>query len=280
MKLEPSGSGIGVIVTEADATNLSAAEWNTLYQAWLEHGVLVLRNQELNVEDFLALGRKFGRVKPHRVKRTRDANFPELTVMGINTKKADGNVDKSIFSRGGEWHTDGPWDPDHCKATQLYSLEVPSTGGDTLFANMYAAYEDLPQQLKEKIKDLKAEFIYGGRAQKSSDLLDPEDRNLPPVIHPLVRVHPETGRSSLFVNAIHILRIVGMPRNESDALIDELLTHMVHPNAQYRHQWKAKDVVVWDNRCTIHKAAGGYSMHERRVHWRCMVVEPSTQLPA
>jgi len=277
MNFEIPGAGLGVIVTSVDLKNIATIDWDILYKAWLDQGVMVIRDQNLTPENFLELGRRFGRVKPHRVKRTRDPKYPELTVMGFNTKKADGKTDTSIFSRGGDWHTDGPWDPDHCKATLLYSLQVPSTGGDTLFADMYSAYEALPEHLKKTIKDLSAEFIYGGRAQKSSDLLDPEDRNLPPVVHPLIRVHPETRRKSLFVNAIHILKIVGMQRAESDILIDELLSHMVHPTAQYRHLWKTNDVVVWDNRCTIHRAAGGYSIHEQRIHWRCMVVEPQLQ---
>lgn len=274
MHIEPTGPGPGAIATGVDTRTMSEDGWRSLYQAWLDHGVLVIREQVLSIPQFLDLGRRFGRVKPHRVKRTRHAEYPELTVMGVNTKKADGQVDQAVYQRGGAWHTDGPWDPDRCKATQLYALQVPSTGGDTLFGDMYAAYDALPERLKQRIADLSAEFIYGGRFRKSVDLLDPADRDLPGVVHPLVRTHPETGRKSLFVNASHILQVVGMARNDSDALVDELLEHMVHPTAQYRHQWRTHDVVIWDNRCTIHKAAGGYPIDEPRVHWRCTIMEP------
>ena len=273
MHLELPDSGLGVIATDVDVTDLAHEDWTKLYQAWLQRNVLVVRGQTLSIEQFLEYSKRFGRLKPHRVRRTRHAEYPELTVMGVNTRTADGQVDSSVFQRGGEWHTDGPWDTDVVKATQLYGLEVPSVGGDTLFADMTAAYENLPAALKERIAGMNVEFAYGGRARKRIDLLDPEDRDLPAAIHPIVHVHSETGRKSLYVNPIHIVRIIDLPQGESDALIEELFTHMLKPNAQYRHQWQAGDVVIWDNRCTIHKAAGGYPLHERRVHWRVTVMQ-------
>jgi taurine dioxygenase len=273
MHLETPQSGLGVIATDTDVANLAPADWERSYQAWLEHKVLVVRGQKLSIEQFLDYSRRFGRLKPHRVRKTRHPEYPELTVMGVNTKTAEGKIDSSIFQRGGEWHTDGPWDTDIVKATQLYGLEVPSVGGDTLFADMSAAYDNLPAELKTRIANLNVEFAYGGRVRKRIDLLDPEDRSLPAAIHPIVHQHAETGRKSLYVNPIHIVRIVGLPQDESDTLIDELFTHMLQPNAQYRHQWQAGDVVIWDNRCTVHKAAGGYPAHERRVHWRVTIMQ-------
>jgi taurine dioxygenase len=273
MHLATTDTGLGAIATEVDVSHLAPADWDALYRAWLERGVLVVRGQKLDIESFLDYSRRFGRLKPHRVKKTRHPDHPELTVMGVNTKTADGKVDTSIFQRGGDWHTDGPWDTEVVKATQLYALAVPSVGGDTLFADMYAAYDNLPDALKTRIENMQAEFVYGGRARKSIDLLDPADRDLPGATYPIVRVHPETGRKSLFVNPIHILRIVGLSTEASDALIEELFTHMLSPGAQYLHQWQAGDIVIWDNRCTIHKAAGGYPIHENRVHWRVTIMQ-------
>ena len=103
-------------------------------------------------------------------------DYPELTVMGVGTRKPDGQVDKAIYNRGGGWHTDSPWDTEICKGTQLYGIAIPSRGGDTLFASMYEAYESLPEGLKKRIDGLKAEHAYGGRARKGFDLLEPEDR--------------------------------------------------------------------------------------------------------
>src|SRR5690606_28926626 len=113
-----------------------------------DRNVIVVRDQNLTIEQFLAYSRRFGRLKPHRVVKTRHPDHPELTVMGVNKKTSDGKVNQSIYARGANWHTDSPWDTEICKGTQLYALEIPSYGGDTLFANMYAAYDALPASLK------------------------------------------------------------------------------------------------------------------------------------
>src|SRR6516225_9627254 len=273
MKIDKPDRRIGAIATDVDVRSLSDADWNALYRAWLDGIVLVVRGQTLTIPEFLAYSRRFGRLKPHRVRRTRHPDFPELTVMGVGTRKADGQVDKVIYDRGGGWHTDSPWDQEICKGTQLYGIEIPSYGGDTLFASMYAAYDALPERLKKRIAPLKVEFRYGGRERKWFDLLDPEDQARPPAVHDMVRVHPETGRKSLYVNPTHVIRIVGMPEAEGDRLLAELYWYMLQPNAEYRHKWKAGDLVIWDNRCTVHSAAGGYPSDERRIHWRTTIIE-------
>jgi alpha-ketoglutarate-dependent taurine dioxygenase len=273
LHIERAAPGVGVIAAGVDVNHLSGDEWRLLYQAWLDHNVLVVRGQELTIEQFLDYSRRFGRLKPHRVRRTRHAQYPELTVMGENTRKADGKVDTSVYARGQNWHTDGPWDTEVVKATQLYAVEIPSVGGDTLFANMYTAYEALPPALKQRIEGLEAEFVYGGRTRQGIDLLDPEDQAAPPAVHPIARVHAETGRRSLYVNPIHIQRIVGLSHEEGEALIDELFAYMVQPGAEYRHAWRKGDLVVWDNRSSIHSATGGYPIHERRIHWRVTIME-------
>jgi len=273
LKLESPVPGVAVIASGIDVARMTQAEWDALYGAWKENPVLVVRRQEMKLEQFLDYGRRFGRLKPHRVRKTRHPEFPEVTLMGVNTKKADGSVNKSVYNRGGGWHTDGPWDDETCKATQLLGLEIPSVGGDTLFASMYAAYEALPEELRQRIATLDAEYVYGGKQRLGIDLLDPVDQARPPTLYPLVRTHAETGRKTLYFNSYHILRIAGLPERESDALIAELTEHMVHPQAQYRHKWEAGDLVTWDNRCTLHAATGGYPLDERRIHWRCTIME-------
>jgi len=273
MRIERADPRIGAIATDVDVCALSGDDWSALYRAWLGGIVLVVRGQALTIPDFLSYSRRFGRLKPHRVRRTRHPDHPELTVMGVGTRRSDGGVDKSIYERGGGWHTDSPWDTEICKATQLYGIEIPSHGGDTLFASMYEAYETLPETLKGRIEGLWAEHVYGGRERRGNDLLEPEDRNLPPAVHPIVRVHEETGRKSLYANPTHILRIQGLPGSESDRLIAELAEHMVATPAQYRHQWKAGDIVIWDNRCALHRATGGYPIEEKRIHWRVTIMQ-------
>jgi taurine dioxygenase len=273
MKIETPEPHIGALVTGVDVTKLDEADWQKLYRTWLDRSVLVVRDQELNIDQFLKYSSRFGAVKPHRVHKTRHPEHPELTVMGINTKLADGKVNTSVYKRGADWHTDGPWDDQICKATQLYGLAIPSYGGDTLFANAYLAYERLPEELKKRIDGLRVEFAYGGRARQGIDLLEPEDRERPPAVHSLVRVHPETGRKSLYINPVHYWRIVGMSQEDSDALAEELFSHVIQPDGQYRHQWKVGDIVIWDNRCSLHSATGGYPIEEKRIHWRVTIME-------
>ena len=118
LKLEQPSPEVGVIATGVDVTRMTGSQWAALYRAWLDHSVLVVRAQQLDIDQFLAYGRRFGRVKPHRVHRTRHPQYPELTVMGTDTKKADGTTNASIYNRGVSWHTDGPWDEEICKATE------------------------------------------------------------------------------------------------------------------------------------------------------------------
>lgn len=272
MQIDKAAPNIGAIVTDVDVRQLCDTDWQKLYDCWLEHSVLVVRGQILSKAEFVAYSRRFGRLKPHRVKQTRDPEHPEITLMGVASIAKDAKGEKLILNRGQGWHTDSPWDTEICKGTQLYGLEIPSYGGDTLFASMYAAFDALPPRMRERLAPLKAEFAYGGRERKGFDLLDPEDQARPPAVHDLVRVHSETGRKSLYFNPYHIVRIVGLSDADSDRLIAELTWYMLQPNAEYRHKWQAGDIVIWDNRCTVHSAAGGNPVDERRVHWRTTIM--------
>lgn len=272
MRIEKAVPHVGALVTGIDVKTMSEPEWRKLYQTWLDTGVLIVRGQELTKADFIAYSRRFGRVKPHRVKATRDPAFPEITLMGV-TSGANAKHDKLVLNRGQGWHTDSPWDTEICKGTQLYGLEIPSYGGDTLFASMYAAYDALPSRLKQRIEPLKVAFGYGGRARTGIERLEPEDQARPPAIWDMVRVHPETKRQSLYINPTHVIRIEGLSEAEGDTLLAELYWYMLQPNAEYRHKWHAGDIVIWDNRCTVHSAAGGNPTDQRRVHWRTTIME-------
>jgi len=273
MKIENAVPYLGALVTDIDVKCITDDEWKTLYQTWLDRHVLIVRGQDLSKADFLAYSRRFGRLKPHLVKHTRDPENPEITLLGVTNMAKDTKGEKLIRDRGQGWHTDGPWDTEICKGTQLYGIEIPSYGGDTLFASMHAAYDALPERLKERIAPLQVEFRWGGRERVGFDLLDPEAQARPPAVHTVVRVHSETGRKSLYVNPIHVTRILGMSETEGDRLLAELYWYMLQPNAEYRHKWKVGDLVIWDNRCTVHSAAGGYPADERRIHWRTVIME-------
>jgi len=267
------GKQIGAEIVGVDVKKLDDAGFAQIYRAWLDANVVVVPGQELAIPDFLHYSRRFGIVVPHPSKSTRHPDYPEITQLGINKFDAAGKLDMAIYRRGAEgWHTDGAYDQEPFKATQLYALAVPSRGGNTMFASMYAAYDGLPQLLKEKLEGRIGAFTYGGR-RKATALLNAEDRDWTPVFHPIVRTHPETGRKALYFDPGKILRIEGLEPAESDAVIDELTARMIQPDGEYHHQWRKGDIVIWDNRCSYHKAAGDYPPEEDRIHWRVSIKE-------
>jgi len=282
VQIRQMGRQIGVEVTGVDVKVLDDADFAPLYQAWLDCNVLVVRDQKLTIEEFLNYSRRFGRIVPHPSKSTRHPEIPEITVLGVNKFNADGTLNQSIYRRGAEgWHTDGAYDEVPFKATQLYALAIPSTGGDTMFASMYAAYDALPERLKVRLDGLVGGFTYGGR-RKARALLNEEDRDWKPVFHPIIRTHPETGRKGLYFDPGKIVSIEGIDEAEANDLIDELIGRMIQPDAEYRHSWRVGDIVIWDNRCSYHRAAGDYPPNEDRIHWRVSIKDfaESTQLAA
>jgi taurine dioxygenase len=267
------GPQIGAEILGVDVRALDDTSFAAIYRAWLDYNVVVVPAQTLEIDDFLRYSRRFGFVSPHPSKMTRHPEYPEITLLGVNKFGEDGTLNLSIYRRGAEgWHTDGAYDEEPFKATQLYALAVPSRGGDTMFASMYTAYDALPQSLKRRLEGRLGAFTYGGR-RKATALLNAEDREWTPVFHPIVRTHPETGRKALYFDPGKILRIEGFDPDESDALIDELTGYMIQPGGEYRHAWRKGDIVIWDNRCSYHKAAGDYPPEEDRIHWRVSIKE-------
>jgi taurine dioxygenase len=262
---------IGAEISGVDVKKLDDHAFAKIYQTWLEANVICVRGQTLEMSDYLTYSRRFGAVWPHPSKMTRHPDCPEITLLGINKFRADGTLDNEIYRRGGEgFHTDGSYEPVPYKATQLYAIAIPSRGGDTFFSSAYAAYEGLPQRLKDKLEGKIGTFKYGGRKQLNA-LLNAEDRNVPPTRHALIQVHPETQRKLLYFDQGKILTIEGLARAESDAIIAELEAYFVQPPCQYTHQWRKGDIVIWDNRCSYHKAAADYPPEEDRIHWRVSI---------
>jgi taurine dioxygenase len=274
LNIRPMGPHTGGEITGVDVKQLDDASFAPIYQAWLQYGVTVVRDQELEIEDFLRYSRRFGVIIPHPSKSTRHPDYPDVTMLGTDKFRVDGSLDQAIYRRGAEgFHTDGAYDEIPFKATKLYALAVPSTGGDTYFSSMYMAYEALPDRLKTLLEGRNGAFTYGGRTGQTA-LLNPEDRQEPPAFHPMIRTHSETGRKSLYFDPGKILYIEGLGPTQSDEVIDELVERMIVPDAGYTHQWRAGDIVIWDNRCLVHKAAGDYPPEEDRIHWRVSIKEP------
>lgn len=271
MEIIKRGPRIGVEIRGVDVKTLDDAGFAPIYQAWLDYNILVVSDQDLTIDDFLAYSRRFGRIEPHPSKSTRHPDYPEITMLGINKFGPDGKLIEAVYRRGAEgWHTDGAYDDVPFKATQLYGVAIPSQGGNTLFSDMYAAYDALPERLKARLEGRRGGFVYGGRYGQTA-LLNPEDRNKPPAMHPLFPAHQETGRRSLYFDPGKILFIEGLEKAESDAIIEELTERMIVPDAEFHHQWRVGDIVIWDNRCSVHKAAGDYPPEEDRIHWRVSI---------
>jgi taurine dioxygenase len=271
IEIRRMGPQIGAEITGVDVKAMDDATFAAIYRTWLDCNVIAVRDQDLEIPDFLTYSRRFGVVSPHPAKSTRHSDYPEITLLGVNKFRPDGTLDKEIYARGAEgFHTDGSYEEIPFKATQLYAIAIPSTGGDTHFSSAYASYETLPQRLKDRLEGKYGEFVYGGR-KKANLLLDEEARQVKPVRHPLIRVHPETGRKLLYFDQNKILRITGLEEAESDAIIEEMTGYMIDPPDQYRHKWRKGDVVIWDNRCSYHKAAGDYPPEQDRVHWRVSI---------
>jgi taurine dioxygenase len=271
LQIRKMGPQIGVEITGVDVKTMDEADWNKIYQAWLDHNVMVVRDQDLTIPDFIRYSERFGPVIPHPSKSTRHPEHPKITLLGVNKFDAEGKIREEIYRRGAEgWHTDGAYNQSPFKATQLYALAVPSRGGNTLFANAYGAYDALPPRLKERLDGVMGAFAYGGTRGKAK-LLDAADQDWAPVFHPIIRTHPETGRKSLYFDPGKICYLVGIEGQEGDDLIDELSTRMVAPEAEYHHVWKKGDIVIWDNRCSYHRAAGDYPPEEDRIHWRVSI---------
>ena len=282
LEIRRLGEHIGAEVTGIDVKTMDDATFASIYQAWLDCGVLVVRGQELTAEDYLAYSRRFGTIIPHPSANVPHPEHREITVMGIDKFDAEGKVKMHIYRRGAEaFHTDGNFDEDPYKATQLYCLAVPSRGGDTHFASMYAAYDALPERIKKRLDGVKGVYLYSGRREFNPEYM--KSANLKPsqpIRHLLLGTHLETGRKVLFFDRIKIVAIDGMEPAESDAMIEELASHMIQPNAQYTHKWAKGDIVIWDNRSSYHKAAGDYPVEEDRIHWRVSLKEFSSAAAA
>jgi taurine dioxygenase len=271
VEIRPMGPQIGVEVSGVDVKTMDEATWQRIYRAWLDYNILCVRDQDLTIPDFIRYSERFGPVTPHPSKSTRHPEYAKITMLGINKRDADGKLIDAIYRRGAEgWHTDGAYNQAPFKATQLYALAIPSRGGDTLFANGYAAYEALPPRLKRRLDGVIGAFSYGGKKGRSA-LLNPEDQDWTPVYHPIIRTHPETGRKSLYFDPGKIVRIEGADDAESEQLIADLKGYMIQPDAEYHHKWRKGDIVIWDNRCSYHRAAGDYPPDEDRIHWRVSI---------
>ena len=239
---------------------LNAVDLARVHKAHLDHHVVVFRDQRITPEQHIAFSRHFGKLIIHVLHQFHLKGHPEiLTVSNI----IEDGKPVGLGDAGKYWHSDISYKPLPSLGSLLHAQELPSQGGDTLFANMHAAYDSLPADLREAIEGKQAAHSYLAKYDQMKQeanwrpTLSPEQlAQVDEVIHPVVRTHPETGRRALFVSEGFTTRIEGLPEHESRALLDALFAHSIQPQNIYRHTWREHDLVFWDNRSLIHLAAG------------------------
>ena len=242
----------------------------TLNQAFVEHSVLVVRDQSLTPSQMLTAVELFGPVFQQHNTRFALPDCPQIHYISNHDRFPDG----TRYIPGEGWHTDHSNDTRPPKATVLHAVTLPDRGGDTQFANMAAAYAALPPANKDRLAGLMGIHVYQSShsARKLMGLSDANKERVPnAVLHPIVRTHPENGRKSIYINPIRIEGIVGMDHREALPLLEELLEHATAARFQYRHEWRSGDLVMWDNRCLLHKANGDYDMEQTRYLYRVML---------
>ena len=244
-----------------------------LYQAFLRYQVLLFPPQDLPPGSQVALARRFGEVQVHVMNQYHADGYPELYRLSNLDKdgRPSGNhPDKGTLA----WHTDGSWQRVTGQATIIYGELMPERGGETHFCDMYGAYERLSASWKKRIAGLRAVHnldFSRNRRHGEDPLTEAQRLAKPPVDHPVVRTHPDTGRKCLFLGD-HAEYIQGMPYDEGRALIEELNTLAVHPDLTYEHRWREHEMLAWDNRCVMHRATGYDAANQGRVIRRCTVL--------
>ncbi len=261
---------IGADVSGLDPDRpMSAAELAAVTEAFLRRLVLRFRAMPMTPQQLCTFSRQFGELQPHIARKYRLPGAEEVVLM-IN-QDAQGNFDKVGAERGVGWHSDLGYDWCPARATFLHAVAVPDRGGNTSFANMYLAWETMPEELKRRVDGKLAAYCNGGRQGLNQGITpDPKDR-LADVVHPVIRVHPETGRKSVYANPYHVVQILGMPRAESDALLDELFAWCDQKQFQWDQVWQVGDTIMWENRSAWHSGNLDYPLDQLRKFYRTTV---------
>lgn len=253
----PSGNALGAEIQGLDLKRISEDEFEEIHRTWLEHLVVLFRGQQLADQDLIRFSRRFGELDWAPIQETGRRfveGHPEIYV--VSNVVENGTPIGSLGSGEAVWHTDMSYQEIPPKASMLYALTVPPSGGNTYFCNMYAAYDSLSNALRERISGLMlkhdATYNSGGYLRQGMCAVDDPLTSVG-VHHPLVTTHPETGRRALYLGRRRNAYVGGLPRAESEALLDELWRCATQDEFTWHNQWQAGDLVLWDNRCTMHR---------------------------
>lgn len=262
MQVSRLNPGLGAEITGIDVAGpLTDAEFAGILDALLSHQVIAIRDQKLSPEQQKAFSRRLGDLDIHISDKYKMEGHPEVLI--LSNRKVGGEW-VGATNAGDEWHTDLHYMARPSKFTILHAIEVPQEGGETAFINTYAAYEALPQATRELIASRRGVNSWNRLRnprvrvpEQHGDGKEVYDTGHPDALHPIVRTHPETGRKALYVSPRHTLSIEGMAEDESESLLRELFAVQQKPEHIYVHRWRQGDLVIWDNRCTLHKGCGG-----------------------
>jgi taurine dioxygenase len=267
-------AALGAQVTGVDLTDLDEAAFARITQAWYDHSVLLFRDQALSDQQLIAFSRRFGDLDLAPIQengRRFVEGLPEIYI--VSNVKVNGEPIGSLGDGEAVWHTDMSYLDTPPKASMLYSLEVPPAGGNTSFCTMYGVYEALPEKLKDRIASLKIKhdgtYNSGGYVRQGVTPTD-DPRASPGAIHPLVCTHPNTARRMLYLGRRRNAYLMGLDIAESEALLDELWGFVDRPEFAWEHVWRVGDLVLWDNRCTMHRR-DAFDPKTRRIMHRTQV---------
>ena len=273
IEVKKLGGPLGAEVRGFDPCGpLDAASVKAINDAFLDHLVLRFRDMPMTTVQLRDFSARFGILRPHVAKNYRDAAVPEVVIM--TNQDAQGNYDKVGAERGVGWHVDGTYLQESPKATMLHAVALPDSGGNTAFANMYMAYETLPEALKRRAEGKVAVHRLRGRKHHTQGIVGGDDlQKMGTVVHPVIRPHPETGRKALFINPHHTLNIVGLSQRDSDEFIDEVCAWSARPEFQWEQQWQVGDTILWENRCAWHSGRDDYPKNQLRKFYRTSLFE-------
>ena len=273
LRLETLPGGLGAEVRGLQVADVDDAIFREVYAAFLRYQLLLFRGQDLPPAAQVAFARRFGEVQVHVMDQYHAGGFPELYTLsnlGPDGKPSGKHPDRGTLA----WHTDGSWRRVTGQATMLYAERIPSRGGETEFADMYAAHDALAPAERARLEGMRALHNLAfsrDRRHGEEPLTEAQRQAVPPVDHPILRTHPETGRKCVFLGD-HAESILGMSYEEGRAFIDDLNARIVASARLYTHRWRPGDVMVWDNRCLLHRAGSYDTAHEPRVIRRCTVL--------
>ena len=265
MRIEPL-PGVGAEITGVDVARLSDTEFAAIRAAYAEHGVIFFRDQSISEDEHIAFARRWAPININRF-LSAHPRHPEIAVLSKEPADTE-NI-------GGAWHTDHSYDAIPAMGSILVARELPPAGGNTLFSSMYAAYDALPDAMKQKLATLKAvhsaNHIFGKGAfygKERPDRVSNSDAAdaLVDSVHPVVIAHPLSGKKALFVNIAYTTQIIGWTVEDTRALVAELFIHCIQPRFTYEFEWRPGSIAFWDNRSTWHYAKNDYHGHRREMH--------------